>query len=463
PRRPSRRGWSRLLANSVDPRQIASTETRNQLDDTYRVGRYLPRIEGSFARIEHWRGTTKGGDFWLVHDASGELHCFGRTAAARIADPAEPSHIAVWLPEESVSPTGHHIWYRYRAEDNAGIDLRGNEVQRDHAANRYLAEVRYGNASAAEHLYLFTATGPQAQTWLFSLMPDYGERGVDPDMPPPYAASGAWPSRRDPFSRYDYGFEVRSHRLCRQVLMFHHFPDELRAPDTLVARLLLEYDENPVLTRLTGAQQLAYEADGTLQQLPPLDLGYAPFDYSLSSGSWQSFDIFPGRDDAYPYQMVDLYGEGIAGVLYRVGSLWYYRAPERGSEGGDSVAYGTWQPLPAVPSMQPPPVALMDIDGDGRLDWLVTQPGLAGWFSLAPDGTWSSFTPFAALPVEFFNAQSMLADLMGAGLSDLALIGPKSVRLYANARHGFAAGVDVGQQSALPVAGRDARELVLSR
>jgi len=32
PRRPSRRGWSRPLADSVDRRQIASTETRNQLN-----------------------------------------------------------------------------------------------------------------------------------------------------------------------------------------------------------------------------------------------------------------------------------------------------------------------------------------------------------------------------------------------------------------------------------------------
>jgi hypothetical protein len=33
PRRPPRRGWSRLLADSVDRCQIASTETRNQLLD----------------------------------------------------------------------------------------------------------------------------------------------------------------------------------------------------------------------------------------------------------------------------------------------------------------------------------------------------------------------------------------------------------------------------------------------
>ena len=36
-----------------------------------------------------------------------------------------------------------------------------------------------------------------------------------------------WPSGSDPFSTYRAGFEVRTYRLCRRVLMFHHFPDEL--------------------------------------------------------------------------------------------------------------------------------------------------------------------------------------------------------------------------------------------
>ncbi|MCG1018547.1 MULTISPECIES: SpvB/TcaC N-terminal domain-containing protein [Burkholderiaceae] len=444
----------------VVPPSEVSTYNGLALDDTYRVARYFPRIEHGFARIEYWIGKANGGDFWLVHDAGGDLHCFGKTPAACIADPAQPSHIAVWLLQESVSPNGQHIWYRYKPEDEAGVDRQGNEAQRDHTANRYLAEVKYGNALAADALYLLTASKPDDQTWLFSLVLDYGERGTDPQVPPPWLAVGDWPVRCDAFSRYDYGFEVRCHRLCRQVLMFHHFPDELGEPATLVSRLLFEYDENPVLTRLVSVRRLAYEPDDTPQSLPPLELDYTPFDASVSSGQWQPFDLFPGLNNGYPYQLVDLHGEGIAGVLYRVGPLWYYRAPMRSSDGGDAVTYDTWRPLPEIPSLQPQAMALTDINGDGRLDWLVTQPGLAGYFSLAPDGTWSSFTPFSALPIEFFSSKATMADFIGAGLSDLALIGPKSVRLYANERHGFAPGIEVDQVSALPLAGRDARELV---
>lgn len=91
---------------------------------------------------------------------------------------------------------------------------------------------------------------------------DYGERGVDPQVPPAFTAQNSWLARQDPFSLYNYGFEIRLHRLCRQVLMFHHFPDELGEADTLVSRLLLEYDENPILTQLCAARTLAYEGDG---------------------------------------------------------------------------------------------------------------------------------------------------------------------------------------------------------
>ena len=45
-----------------------------------------------------------------------------------------------------------------------------------------------------------------------------------------------WRDRLDPFSSYQAGFEVRTHRLCRHILMFHRFE---------------ELAENPVLVHVT--------------------------------------------------------------------------------------------------------------------------------------------------------------------------------------------------------------------
>ena len=458
-----------IAERNADGQTITSTVSQygnKNLGKTYQVTRYYPRVEGSFDRIERWQCAETTDDFWLIHGADGQLHCLGKTGGAQVADPKHAAHIAEWRIEESVNPLGEHIYYRYVGEnaDNATAD---NEKPRDQVANRYLAEVYYGNRTAAADLYVWDRADASGQGWLFSVVFDYGERGVDPNEPAPYtAASGSkWPLREDSFSHYGYGFEVRTHRLCRQVLSFHHFPAELKQAHTLVRRWLLTYRESPVVSQLVQARTFAYEADGTVLSMPPLEFGYNPFDPSQLVADYQVFDGIAQLNDALHYQMVDLYGDGVPGVLFREGTFWYYRAPVRGTPGTDEIAYGDGKALPAVPSMQPTRIALMDIDGDGRLDWLVAQPGMSGCFSMQEGNAWSRFTPFTALPTEFFHPQAQLADLVGAGLADVALIGPKSVRLYANQRRGFGAGADVAHELAegelgLPIAGRDDREVV---
>ncbi|NHR07246.1 toxin [Chromobacterium haemolyticum] len=462
-----------ILVSERDAQGKTVTTTVTQygakdLGKTYQVTRYFPRIESAFHRIERWQGAdgpnNPTGDFWLIHDADGQLHCLGKTAAARIANPARPEQVAEWLIEESVNPVCEHIYYRYVAENDENVKA-ANETTRDHIANRYLAEVYYGNQTAVADLYLWDTLDASGQGWLFSMVLDYGERGIALDIVPPYAvlSGGVWLLRADSFSRYQYGFELRTHRLCRQVLMFHHFANELQRDHTLVQRLLLTYRESPVVSQLTQVRTLAYEPDNTVQSLPPLEFAHSEFDPRTQAGSHQVFDGVPELNNLTHYQMVDLFGEGLPGVLFRHGTGWRYRPPIRGKADPDEVAYGDWQTLPVVPAMQPVRLALMDIDGDGRLDWLVTQSGISGCFSLREGNQWSGFTPFNALPVEFFHPQAQLADLVGAGLSDLALIGPKSVRLYANQRDGYAKPIDVSyrdDEPGLPIVGRDARELV---
>nr|BFE91648.1 hypothetical protein GCM10020185_21840 [Pseudomonas brassicacearum subsp. brassicacearum] len=60
---------------------------------------------------------------------------------------------------------------------------------------------------------------------------------------------------------------------------------------------------------------------------------------------------------------------------------------------------------PASPSpirQKPLRQTLGDLTGDGRLDWVVAQPGLNG-FSLGADRSWSDFAAFHAFPAEFFS------------------------------------------------------------
>jgi hypothetical protein len=435
-----------------------------ELGQSYTVTRYFPSIEGPFNRIERWRPANSAGDFWLLRSPKGQLFCLGKSVQCRIVDPADARRIGVWLLEESVTPAGEHICYRYRGEDSELVDMSGAEAARTQTANRYLVQVEYGNVSGYEPLYAW-GRHAQAPVWLFTLVLDYGERTLDPQVPPLWLPSLPWLCREDSFSDYSLGFEVRTHRLCRQVLMFHHFPLELGQTATLVARLLLGYQSSPVVSQLVSAQVMAYESDGKVQSLPPLDLSYGAFAPDFTQTHYEALPAFPALNGG-PYQLVDLLGEGVPGVLYQHDNDWRYRAPVRGSHSLDAIDYAPWQPLPQLPSLQPARErrALLDLTGTGRFDLFIGRPGLVGDFTLNPDQRWSNFVPYAAFPAEFLQPSAQLADLVGAGLADLALIGPKSVRLYPNCREdGFEPGRNVPHDipgDRLPLPSGDAASLV---
>jgi len=422
-----------------------------KLETTYTVTRYFPRVESSFDRIEHWSCESDKPGFWLVHGADGSLHLYGKNPASRRVDPLDANKVGEWLLEESLNAHGEHILYQYKAE----------------AAQRYLSRVSYGNFKADAQLYSWTEDRLKAVQWHFELVFDYGERSTGYDQKPTYDGQ-RWQPRSDAFSSFAYGFELRTERLCRQVLMFHRFPDELGADPVLVRRLLLEYRETSLgYQHLNAAHEQAFGSAGAAENRPPVEFSYAEFKLSPDPHAWLPIQDMPGLNDDRGYQLVDLYGEGLPGVLYQDDAGWHYREPLRARNNSNEVTYGPWQVLPKIPMADPAkPMrqTLSDLTGDGRLDWVIAQPGLSGFFSLGPNRDWSNFATFNAVPSEFFHPQGTLADLMGEGLGDLAMIGPRSVRLYANQREqGFSTPREVPRkedEDALPHLSSSSSELV---
>ncbi len=152
------------------------------------------------------------------------------------------------------------------------------------------------------------------------------------------------------------------------------------------------------------------------QSLPPLELDYW---HVLAQPAGRGLSIFDGiaeLNDGTHYRMVDLYGDGVPGVLFRHGgSLRHPLAAIPGTSGTDEIVYDDWQVLPQVPSMQPVRLALMDIDGDGRLDWLVTQPGMAGCFSFRKATSGRTLRRSTHCRRSFSIPRLRWPDLVGAG------------------------------------------------
>ena len=94
--------------------------------DTYQIKRYRPRIEGLFARIERWTNTLTNETHWRSISGDNITTLYGRTTDSRIEDPDAPDgfpRVFSWLICESYDDKGNAIYYKYKPEDSAEIDL----------------------------------------------------------------------------------------------------------------------------------------------------------------------------------------------------------------------------------------------------------------------------------------------------------------------------------------------------
>lgn len=253
---------------------IIDANGNHVIDETerngYKVRRYRPRIEGLFARIERWTRNSDGDMHWCSISKDNITTLYGKTAECRVADPADESHVFSWLICESYDDKGNAIRYEYKAEDSKGIDLsQVHERNRDddsRSANRYLKRIKYGNKTPRQP----NEDLSQRTDWLFEVVLDYGEHYSENDQGQPTSVvlnddQRLWLTRQDPFSAYRATFEVRTYRLCRRVLMFHHFPDELGTPDYFVRstdlttrKVLSHPSSRPLLNQASGAEMEAY-------------------------------------------------------------------------------------------------------------------------------------------------------------------------------------------------------------
>ncbi|HSR18219.1 MAG TPA: SpvB/TcaC N-terminal domain-containing protein, partial [Ignavibacteriaceae bacterium] len=220
-------------------------EIKNENGIDYTVTRYRPRIEGLFARIEKWKDNGTGEVFWKTI-TSGNVHSyFGLTSESRIHDPGDPKKVFEWKLCRAHDDKGNIIVYNYRKEDSSGVPKKANEKNRIRNSQTYLKEVFYGNKQP----YFLGDTLPEDNNYMFRVVFDYGEHDQSLSIPKDIGLEkNKWLCRKDPFSTYRPGFEVRTYRRCSRILIFHCFdPEELPHSPYLVKSLQLFYNEETEL------------------------------------------------------------------------------------------------------------------------------------------------------------------------------------------------------------------------
>lgn len=472
--------------------------------DEYRIERYRPRIEGLFARIERWTNVTTAEIHWRSITRDNVTTLYGKDNNSRIFDPAEldpahptdldsvhPRRIFSWLISQTYDDKGNAIVYEYATEDSQRIfeDPQGHPVvlahehNRDEAgrsANRYLKHIRYGNRKPNRDLTTWQSTDPSQlpdDTWMFQVVFDFGEGHYQEDAPDAQSrifahastdapANSFWPVRQDPFSSYRAGFEMRTYRLCRRVLMFHHFPDELGVKDYLVRATEFAYQPSPVasfISRVTQSGYVRRDSGAYLKKsLPPLEFGYSqvPGPEKLSRQPIRDVDadslenLTIGLDGAV-YQWVDLDGEGTSGILTEQADAWYYKrnlsANHQKIENGLEQTVARFGPAEVVATKPAGGLSsgaqFLDLAGDGQVDLVQMEGPLRGFYERTDDANWAPFqAPISWPNLDPRDPNVKFVDLNGDGHADILITEDHTFTWYPSlAEEGFGAAERVPQ------------------
>ncbi|SDA19794.1 RHS repeat-associated core domain-containing protein [Nitrosospira sp. Nsp18] len=396
---------------------------------SWNVRTFLPIQQSSFSLIEQWINPSSAESWWKVTDKNNATFTYGKNKNARIADPDDETKIFEWLIEEAVDNKGNKILYGYKPEDAKNISNKIYDVNRSLHAKKYIQSIQYGN--------YFSGQLSEAEKFAFEVVFDYGEydlTGLDKPGSDPYRPVREWAERSDPFSRYRSGFEIRTLRLCRGVLVFHTF-DELGSDPCLVKALQLAHDQTPVFSFLKSAIQTGYRInqDGSYacQSLPAAEFDYSSFSPALAPAfkelTISEADAFPGYLEPSSFQPIDLKGEGLPGMLLSTAETTLYYEP---------LGDGAFQPsselasFPITRNFKNPAVSLQSLDANGQLELVVSSPQVAGYFDQRYDGSWSPFHDFQSVPTDFTNPHCESVDLDGNGKADLLVFHNPDLLFY---------------------------------
>jgi RHS repeat-associated protein len=377
--------------------------------------RYRPRTEGLFAEILRYRDASRR-DYWRVRTKDGLVSYYGTNPdagehpqypagataerePATVARPDRPQDIFRWHLTLTKDPFGNRIEYLYESDSGSEAGRRWKQP--------LLKIIRYADyGSRANPSFLVTVTF------------DYEDRS-------------------DAFSEHRSGFEIRTSKRCKSVLIETHADADYK-----VRRYEFEYAESGAngLALLARVHVVGFDDAGNeARELPPLDFGYSVFrpDYPKRRDFYPLQGELPAGSLADPnLELVDLFGSGLPDILELNGVARYWRnlgnarfaAPRHMTE------------APAGLALADADVQLLDADGDGRADLMVTQPALAGYFPLRFGARWDrrSLQRYAAVPsFSLEDPELRLLDLDGDGVTDAIRSGARLECFFNDAEKGW--------------------------
>jgi RHS repeat-associated protein len=399
------------------------------------VKRYKPRIEGSFVRIERIKLPDEASFYWKVTTKENITTFFGITDQGRISDPADNRKVFKWLPQLSYDDKGNCFQYEYTEENLLNVVPAVHEKNRENGlaqfSNKYLKRIKYGNKNPyyANPLTPYNGYFPSDPQYFFEAVLDYGDHFYESCQP---QVQQPWPCRLDPFSDYRAGFEIRTYRLCKRILMFHHFKelnDGITPAPYLVKSLDFHHRNFGTLTDaaieadyIISIQQASYRKNDAgfydKKALPPMEFMYHAVEWrkeikEVDTENLVHAPIGLGRN----YQWIDLWSEGIAGILSEQGAGWFYKR---------NLGYGNFSAAqqvalkPSFTGLSSGAVQIQDLEANGKKYLVSRQPGAQGYFELSENEQWQPYRHFEKMPTQQLDDPHVkFLDLNGDGMPEL--------------------------------------------
>lgn len=371
---------------------------------------YRPRTEGLFAQIIHHHDAQTKTNHWEVRSKDGLTSFYGTPPpdprALEWSDPSvirkskiletDPDRIFAWKLTLTKDPFGNRIEYLYDERDQSSMQDRidGHDWDQPILKQIRYADYQVGNVTK----FLVTVT------FLY-------EDRLDPLDPF---------NTFDPFSDYRAGFEIRTTKRCNGILI-QTDADQNRD----VRRFDFKYTNDSLnrASHLTAIDVVGFDDAGReARELPPLTFGYSDF----NPQDQKRRDFYPVQGSDLPatslanssMELVDLFGNGLPDVLEMNGVVRYWRNLGDGR-------FDIPRPMAEAPaglSLSSVGVQLIDANGDGRVDLLVTQGALTGYYPLQFGGLWDrrSFQKYQYAPsFDLKDPEVRLIDLTGDGVTDV--------------------------------------------
>jgi RHS repeat-associated protein len=216
-----------------------------------------------------------------------------------------------------------------------------------------------------------------------------------------------------PASRYEpIGFAER-------ILIYHHF-EELAAASSLTGIFTCDFNEDSTGTTLarvsyTGVRKDLLTGIYSEKKLPELSFAYSQpqLGRSFNNVTRNTLANVPEGFNHPQTRWIDLFGEGIPGILTESAATWYYKQNCGGGE------FGKQSTVIQKPSQNLGTYALGDFDNDGNLNLFSLQGRQAGYYEYNRDREqWSGFKPFKSIPQV---GHTKLLDIDADGLADLVV------------------------------------------